>query len=484
MNAISGMEEQILEFLDGNLSPQQEEELLHRLAVSPERRTLLRQHLQVREMVSTLAKKQRLAVPAALTAGVFQTVSSMGYSGPQPIHSGTVTESAVPAAMTASAPQGLLSMRSGAVALVSLFCLLAGSGLTYYFMHHDDSKSAVLLGNRPEGITNVQTAPATTVAVLTHDRSENGNELLHATSSKIEADMSSQTNHSHLFSHAVAQGSNKSPATRLPLMDNSNETHQNSIAPVTDPVVGTKTNNPDATNTNAVNTDVRTPAQTTVAPKDAEENSPSDIRDPQPAISKPNPLDGHTRTGAVSSDMQPFSFSVRTGGGKWPGSEHGFTGSLAEIRGTYHLNDWLNVTGTFGLFTPTETGVDSVGTESDGSIDLGMKPHLAYRTVVGAELGAHFSVLEMPFDVSFGGSTDFNGLMMPRASLFTSVNLQEDLLLRVGVEGMGYANNNIGSSLSAAQAKYARNHPLLLGSNKSSEITGFIGPAIEISWRF
>ena len=47
-------EEHILDFLDGRLSGSAEEELLHTLAVSPERRQMLRDHLRLRELTSNL----------------------------------------------------------------------------------------------------------------------------------------------------------------------------------------------------------------------------------------------------------------------------------------------------------------------------------------------------------------------------------------------------------------------------------------------
>jgi hypothetical protein len=235
------------------------------------------------------------------------------------------------------------------------------------------------------------------------------------------------------------------------------------------------------TGTTIVQNTVKPVVTPTVVPSEPSK----DIREPQTNQRKVNPLDGtRSLTGGNPETLRPFSFSVRTGGGKWPGSEQGFTGSLAEIRGSYFLTNWLSVTGTLGLFTPSETGVDSVGMEADGSIDLSMKPHLQYRTIAGVEFGTHFSVLSMPIDLSFGGATDFTGNLMPRASIFTSVDLQENLLLRVGVEGVGYSNNKIDAALSAAQAKYARMHTLVIGTPKSSEIDGFIGPSIELSWRF
>ena len=76
------IEDGVLDFLDGNLAPAEEEELLHRLAVSPERRALLKQHLQVRELTSALARKNRYNVPKAVTASLFETLSANGYAGP------------------------------------------------------------------------------------------------------------------------------------------------------------------------------------------------------------------------------------------------------------------------------------------------------------------------------------------------------------------------------------------------------------------
>src|SRR3954468_9641847 len=75
-------EERILDFLDGNLGASEEEELLHRLAVSPEQRNLLKQYLQMRELTATLARKQYVPVPKMITAALFSTLAANGYAGP------------------------------------------------------------------------------------------------------------------------------------------------------------------------------------------------------------------------------------------------------------------------------------------------------------------------------------------------------------------------------------------------------------------
>ena len=64
-------EERILDFLDGRLSSGQEEELLHTLAVSPERRGVLRAHMRVRELTSNLASAECFSVPKHVTSQLF-----------------------------------------------------------------------------------------------------------------------------------------------------------------------------------------------------------------------------------------------------------------------------------------------------------------------------------------------------------------------------------------------------------------------------
>lgn len=464
------MEEQILEFLDGNMAPHEEEELLHRLAVSPERRALLRQHLQVREMVGNLAKKQRLAVPVALTAGVFKAVSDLGYTGPAPMPNAAQTQPEV-VPVAASTSRMFFSMRGRTIASIAVACLLAGSAITYYLIGANTTSGA--LDRAPQvatlsssGVASVTTNAPAGAAVALPTVGSNSNTV------------------SALRSGSAHMNSVGRPAKLARLSHASGTSSTENQEAVSTPVLVADKPASDVPTNPAVNTAVRSPEQTSVTPPSVPSQPSNDIRDPETSQRKANPLDGKTLTGGNAETLRPFQFSVRTGGGKWPGSEQGFTGSLAEVRGSYFLTNWLSVTGTLGLFTPSETGVDSVGLEADGSIDLGMKPHLQYRTIAGIELGTHFSVLSMPIDLSFGGATDFSGMLMPRASLFTSVDLQENLLLRVGVEGMGYSNNKINGALSAAQAKYAKMHSLLIGTVKSSEIDGFIGPSIELSWRF
>src|SRR5688572_4367443 len=74
-------EDRILDFLDGHLESHDEEELLHRLAVSPEKRGLLREHLKLREVVSNAGKTEQLAVPTNVTASLYRKLAYNGYAG-------------------------------------------------------------------------------------------------------------------------------------------------------------------------------------------------------------------------------------------------------------------------------------------------------------------------------------------------------------------------------------------------------------------
>src|SRR5207253_6316757 len=75
-------EDRILDFLDGRLANGDEEELLHTLAVSPERRQVLHEHLRLREITTTLSSHERFSVPSHVTTQLFATLGTMGFSAP------------------------------------------------------------------------------------------------------------------------------------------------------------------------------------------------------------------------------------------------------------------------------------------------------------------------------------------------------------------------------------------------------------------
>ena len=468
------MEEQILDFLDGNLSAPQEEELLHRLAVSPERRTMLRQHLQVREMVGALAKKQQVAVPIALTASLFATVASLGYTGPQPMkpNIATAPTSAMLAKPIASGRSRFL--RPVPVLALALLCLFAGSGITY--LVSDGSRAGI--GNSIKNTPNLSATQQSTSTQLPITAS-NTNTL--ATSRKEVNDAavvgntvgSSVSNSAkrNTSAHSVANDGNSNVLTNDSKISVNSKEHTNAPASISDVRDNDKpVENPPAPIVHLEKTDV------------PDVKPASDIHGDQnvaPDRIKVNPFDPKTNT--RKNYTQPFSFSLRTGGGKVPGSDQGYTGSLIELRGSMFANNWLSFTVSVGQFMPYESTPSSAGVNSDGAQLYKLAPVLNYKNVVGLEVGSQFSVLNMPFDVSVGAMTNFAGTIIPRASLFTSLDLQENLALKVGIEGMFYSHD-VSSSLNQQLASSP--HSQLIGKNRAKETDGFFGPAVELFWRF
>ncbi|MFI5264052.1 MAG: hypothetical protein ACHQM6_06020, partial [Candidatus Kapaibacterium sp.] len=108
---------------------------------------------------------------------------------------------------------------------------------------------------------------------------------------------------------------------------------------------------------------------------------------------------------------------------------------------------------------------------------------LQYRAIVGAEVGAKFTLFDAPFELSGGFISDLQGSLIPRLGFFTSLSLQDNLSMNIGLEGMLYSHD-ISASLRNAQTVYAGEHPLLIGQLQNKETTGFIGPSVEMVWHF
>jgi len=140
-------EDKILDFLDGRLSAPDEEELLHTLAVSPERRQVLREHMNVRQLTSTIAQQEQFNVPERLTKQLFARLEEMGYSAPagteailtrapEFVSSRIADGIGVAAGSSAVLGSGLSGgWRFGAISLVtiSLMSFILGAGAYYVF---------------------------------------------------------------------------------------------------------------------------------------------------------------------------------------------------------------------------------------------------------------------------------------------------------------------------------------------------------------
>ncbi|HZK77053.1 MAG TPA: hypothetical protein VFD13_09110, partial [Candidatus Kapabacteria bacterium] len=135
-------EDRILDFLDGRLATPDEEELLHTLAVSPERRQVLREHMKMRQLTSTLAQQEQFNVPERLTNQLYARLEEMGYSAPSGTEailtrapefvSSRIADGVGAVAVGAAAGIGS-AWRFGAISLVTvaLMSFILGAGVYY-----------------------------------------------------------------------------------------------------------------------------------------------------------------------------------------------------------------------------------------------------------------------------------------------------------------------------------------------------------------
>src|ERR1039458_3294133 len=130
-------EDRILDFLDGRLATPDEEELLHTLAVSPERRQVMREHMKLREVTSSIARQDRLTVPEYVTDGLFAKLEGMGYAAPvstEALLSRTPQYLSVAGAAAVATAVGS-GWRIGAMSLLtaSIMSFILGAGAYYVF---------------------------------------------------------------------------------------------------------------------------------------------------------------------------------------------------------------------------------------------------------------------------------------------------------------------------------------------------------------
>jgi hypothetical protein len=421
-------EERILDFLDGNLNAHEEEELLHRLAVSPERRGLLKQHLQIRDMTSSLARRQFIPVPKTVTASLFTALAANGYSGP------TVP---VPVGSVENAAQGItripLFMRRSVIVAATLLAFITGGAMMYYLMPQ-------IKGENVMAVIPDHNLPA---VVQQTNLAEN---------------ISRPTDIKQVAYHRT----NKAAATQHSL--------------VADPVDGAA-----AIATPQENISTRLPIGTVGARSISFD--PATVKVHGDGAVKRNPFDQITMRETVDrSFLQRFSASFRFGEGKVPGNASALTGSLRELKLNYDLNDWLSAKLSLGQFTPFETQAVSAspGFNADGIPLLQLSPVMQYRYIAGLELGLKFSMFTAPFEVDGGFISDFQGDIIPRGGFFTKLEVTDALDMKFGVEGMIY-NHNILPSIAAAEQGQ---HAAFIGQMQSKESTGFIGPAIEMVWHW
>jgi len=436
-------EEHILDFLDGNLSSHQEEELLHRLAVSPERRDLLKQHLQMRELTSSLARRQYIPVPKTVTASLFTTLAANGYAGPKmpAPNSETLVASLEKnldrAAQTVTKTPSLF--RRSSMITASLISFIAGAALIYFLMPQARQEKLVASAAQSSLVQSPAIAALPSQpSVIPNDNSKGGS------------------------SFYKTYKSYRTYKTFTPAENNVNNTLPITIA--ASPSIGM--------------------ISMTDAKSEQVKSFPLHVHGE--GIPTQNPFDFHSRySQSERSFLQRLSFSFSSGEGKAPGNAQALTGSIQEVKVSLDILDWLVAKVSLGRFAPFETEALAAapGYNADGIPLLQLSPILKNRVIAGAEIGAKWQMFNAPFQFSGGVISDFQGNFIPRADFFTSLSLNDDIDMNVGLEAMLY-NHNISPSLASAEAALAGRHAALVGQMQSKELTGFIGPAVELVWHW
>ncbi len=523
------IEDGVLDFLDGNLAPAEEEELLHRLAVSPERRALLKQHLQVRELTSALARKNRYNVPKAVTASLFETLSANGYAGPI-FHSSNENAEMLRASLEKSldkAATKVAGKRSkSAMFFSSVFSFVSGAILMYFFL---PSLTAQTVETTFTENTNTITPVANTITSLS-------SQVSNTSGKNINSDIAATPSISMISSPAdrVEASSPSINANRVGSARLSSVNTNNSSVEVIDNVVtishasnivvtpntlefaGYNTNvELGSSAMNIASTNEVIPATPNVALNNMPASPVSNDRIEIPKQSEPvydlnRELatattkawwdDGGMRSGSISdirtkvyfgrdpeiedesSVLDRTTAAIRTGGGFAPGAD-GISASLIEFKLSADLNDWVVAKLSYGQFMPYETEAQNAGKNQDGVRQIELIPVLQSKSVVSAELGVRFEIIGAPIELMGGMMTDMKNGIIPRGSVFSHFKLFENFDLGLGIEALLYTNN-ISSSLADKQNLFSYEHPVLISAPKSEELTGFIGPAIEVQWHF
>lgn len=482
------IEDSILDFLDGNLSSHDEEELLHRLAVSPERRAVLKQHLQVRELSSALARKHNYVVPKAITAQLFHTLATAGYAGPMfhtsADHAAALEQSLMKnversAQTVASSSQGF---RSSSLVLSSLFSFVVGAFLMYFLIPG-------------LSVTDVPTMAAATRRGELSPQNNIGvsrNEVSASAMPSRDANMRVSTNRTNRNENSASpQASSLSGA-----ITNDNDLALSSIRVHEGNLLfALRHTNVSLSNASLISdgygTDFTT-SQEAITVTTALQNVRSrNWYDGRGILSSDMATEYSLRSffGYEADNEEPSSIierttaSLRSGGGHAPGNSQSISASLIEMKFSADITDWLVAKVSFGQFMPYETEATNKGLNADGVRSLKLESILQYKSIVGAEIGVRFKIFGAPIEMMGGVLSDMKDAVIPRASIFSSFMLQDNLSLHIGAEAILY-QHDVRTSLRDKQNLFAADHPVLVSTMKEKELGGFIGPAIELAWHF
>lgn len=438
-------EERILDFLDGKLDSEAEEELLHTLAVSPERRLLLKEHMRIRELLGTLAKEDRFAVPPIVTNELYAKLAQLGLSSGAAVapvastvsriaqYAAPIAGSAVTAAAILETSTPGIGFRFSSVVVTGVISFLLGIGVFYFLSNGIAEEPKYAFRSHIE-------APATAIAETPRPSSTHYARIA-LPKSEIVTERVLATNEASLSNLGTA------PLARLVM-----------------PVASTQSA-------------VAEPALRTIDGVMESVPVANHIGDPG-AIAQP--IAAYIGSGKTEDEG---TVSFRVGGGLVPGSGSKNVASLSEMKFSWKLLNWVVGRASVGYFVPFQQEANPARQIADGTWQISTSTKPQTLPVIGAELGLTFDEINVPAEISGGFMADGAGKIYWRYGAFGHFSLFDKLNVSIGAEGMLYTHD-ISQSLQWSSALYSIYHPKTAPGTPTKEISGFIGPAIELGWRF
>jgi hypothetical protein len=456
-------EEHILDFLDGRLGGPAEEELLHTLAVSPERRQMLRDHLRLRELTSHLSRQERFSVPEHVSSQLFTRLNALGFTAP-PTTAAILTHASdyVKRDKPAERPKGMYwsgRRMAGSLAMASIVSFLLGVSAFYVFgerlglrtLSSQRSASIVSVTHVPGLVTHNQFASAAIDLRQDHPiavkRIESS--VYRRPASAIDAGLASSV-------EPIAQR-DMSAGTDLRLSGASLAETPTALELV-EPIIYT-------------------------APIKAGES----FSYPSPGVSSKYLL--NPSLGFDAFDPSPFlsekgTISFRFGTGRPIRNTTTQWSSLSELKFTWALGKLVTARASLGQLMSYEREANNPQEIAPRTFEITTTPTFKMIPVAGMEMGLALDQFGIPVELSAGALADGAVKFYPRAALFAHYDLLPSLSLGVGMEGIAY-KHDISSSVIDKKNTFKDLRPTIdTHSLTTSETAGFLGLAFELGWHF
>jgi len=463
-------EDRILDFLDGRLASPDQEELLHTLSVSPERRQVMREHMKLREVTNTIARQDKLTVPEYVTDQLFSKLEGMGYSAPVSTEAllTRTPEYVSVAAATVAATAVSSGWRIGAMSLLtaSIMSFILGAGAYYVF------GSSLGLRTRSQELADLKR----------HDVTKHMASLPIAASQFDVAVAEPASNN-------IAIGNNSANGT-------ANATHvSSSIAnvPVEAGFVGpvlseghfanSASDNSDAGVENDIPISYAPPVQSSYA---ASVTAPQPLSDLVPFWPSVIPAPFEKESGTIG---------LQYAGGPSPdaGSSSVQWNQLYELKFGFTLLNYFAGSASMGFLSSFEKSAQ--GSLQQNVKDGGVNYANAYvintsgtnvktATLIGFEGGVTLDHIGIPVVAMAGLMFSGDNTVYKRASLMMRFEPFQDMVVSAGIEGLFYTHDMTSSLTNMERAAYPTNPYHTVLPTSTTETAGLVGPSIQLGWHF